>query len=124
MNLAVLNLHVLTMPPIKFQLKLTYDLAGDVVSRISRWPLWQPSRIPEPNEFSNSESLCRPNASHQVWAQSDLAFGSRCSLKIFKMVTMAILVSRTYNFSNSESSCSLDPSHLFSSIPLKVRDVV
>ena len=30
-SLAILNLYVATMPPIKFQLNLTYDLGGDVV---------------------------------------------------------------------------------------------
>ena len=29
------------------------------------------------NDFSNSESLCHCDASHQVWAQSDLQFGRR-----------------------------------------------
>ena len=28
--------------------------------------------------FSNSESSCHPDASHQVSAQSDLLFGRRC----------------------------------------------
>ena len=31
MILAVLNLHVALMPPTKFQLKLTYSLAGDMI---------------------------------------------------------------------------------------------
>ena len=30
-NLAILNLHVTPMPPIKFQLNLTYRLGEDVV---------------------------------------------------------------------------------------------
>ena len=40
--------------------------------------------------FSNSESPCHPNASHQVLAQSDLWFGQR-GLKNFKMATMAAI---------------------------------
>ena len=36
MMLAILNLYDTPMPPIKFQLNLTYDL-GDAVWRISRW---------------------------------------------------------------------------------------
>ena len=40
------------------------------------------------NVFSNSESPCHPNASHQVVAQSDLPFGSRWGLKIFKIATL------------------------------------
>ena len=31
MILGILNLHVVQMPPIKFQLKPTYSLGGDVV---------------------------------------------------------------------------------------------
>ena len=65
--LAILNLYVAPMPPIKFWLNLTFSLGGDVVWRISRWPPWQlTSLISEWNDFSNSESLHRSNASHQV----------------------------------------------------------
>ena len=39
----------------------------------------------ERNDFSNSESLCHCDASHQVLAQSDLRFGRRYRLKNFKM---------------------------------------
>ena len=46
------------------RLNQTYCLGGNVARRISRWL----------NNFSNSESPCRHNASHQVSAQSDLRF--------------------------------------------------
>ena len=49
------------------------------------WPSW----ISEWNDFSNFESLYQCDASHQVSAQSDLRFGSRCRLKKFKMAAMA-----------------------------------
>ena len=39
-------------------------------------------------QFSNSESLCHPDASHQVLAQPDLLFGRRCGLKNFKTATI------------------------------------
>ena len=42
--------------------------------------------------LSNSKSPYHPNASHQVWAQSDLPFQSRHGLKIFKMVTMEAIL--------------------------------
>ena len=87
-NLAVLNLHVSPIPPTKFQLNLTYHLGADVVSR---WPLQRPSWISERNDFRHSESLCCSDASHQVSAQSDLWFGRRCRLKIFKMDMATIL---------------------------------
>ena len=97
--LAILNLYTALMPPIKFQFNPTYGLnrlGGDVVLRFSRWPIWLPSWILEQNDFSNSNSPCGLNTSHQVWALSDLGFRSRCSFKIFKMAAMAaILDSRT-----------------------------
>ena len=54
-------------------------------------PPWWPSWISEQNDFSNSESLCCPNTSHQVWAQSNLAFRNRYHLKNSKMAPMAIV---------------------------------
>ena len=76
--LVILNLCATVMPPIKFWLIPTYGLGGDVVPRISRWPPWQPSWLLEGNDFSNFESLCHCDASHQFFAQSDLRFGRRC----------------------------------------------
>ena len=73
-------------------LNSTYCSEAHVVSRFSRGPPWWPSWILGQNLFSNSKSPCHPNSSHQVWAQSDIGFGSRCGLKIFKMAgTAAIL---------------------------------
>ena len=82
--LAILNHCVTVLPPIKFWLWWP-----SWISRISRWPPWRPSWISERNDFSNSESLCHCDASHQVLAQSDLRFGRRYHLKNFKMATMA-----------------------------------
>ena len=87
MILAILNLCVTVMPPIKFCLNRTYGLGEDVIGRISRWPPWRPSWISKRNDFSNFKSLCHCDASHQVSAQSDLQFG-RCRLKNFKMAAM------------------------------------
>ena len=86
---AVLILYNPPMPQIKFRLNPTYGLGGDVIWRISTWPPWRPSWISEWNYFSNFESLCHCDTSHQVLAQSYLRFGRRCRLKNFKMVTMA-----------------------------------
>ena len=41
MVVAILNLYVASMPPIKFQLNPTYGLRGHVTWRISNWPPWQ-----------------------------------------------------------------------------------
>ena len=53
--------------------------------------------------FSNSESPCHPDASHQVSAQSDLRFG-RYGLKNLKRAAMAgpSWILEQNNFSNSE----------------------
>ena len=61
------------------------------------------------DNFSNSESLCRSDASHQVLAKSNPRFGRRCCLKNFKMA--AILDTERNVFSNSESLCHCDASH-------------
>ena len=60
-----------------------------MVSRISRWSPWRLPLISERNDFSNFESLCPSDASHQVSALYDLWFGRGCRLKNFKMMAMA-----------------------------------
>ena len=37
-------------------------------------------------------NLCGPNASHQVWAQSDIGFLSRCGFKIFNFGSLFVCV--------------------------------
>ena len=92
-NLVILNLHVTQMPPTKFGLNLTYRSGTGLVWIFSRWPLRPPSWISEQNNFSNSESLCCSDASHQVSAQSDLRwFGKICQLKIFKIADITFHV--------------------------------
>ena len=81
-----------------FWFNLTYHLGADVV-----WRCW-PSLILEQNDFSNSESLCGFDASHQVSAQSNLRFGRRCCLKNLKMAPWCpSWISEWNDFSNSES---------------------
>ena len=92
MILAILNLYVAPMPPTKFGLNLTSGSEADVVSRFSRCPPRWPSWIAKRNDLSNSESLCRSNASHQVSAQSNLRFGRRCRLKNSYMAAMAAIL--------------------------------
>ena len=98
------------MLPIKFWLNPTKGL-GDAIWRISRWPSW----ISEPNNFSNSESLCRSDAFHEFSAQSDLWLRRICRLKNFKMAaTLPSLISERNDFSNSESLCHGDASYQLS----------
>ena len=82
MFLVILNLHVTPMHPAKFWFNLTYHSGADEIWRFSRWPPWGPSHRSDQNYFSNSESLCRSNASHQVWIQSALRFGRICLWRI------------------------------------------
>ena len=63
---------------------------------------WQPSCISERNDFSNSESPCPLDASHQITAQSDLRF------RRFRRPSW---ISEQNGFSNSASPCPLDASH-------------
>ena len=103
---AILNLYNAPIPPIKFPLNLTYGLGGDVVWRISRWPPWQPSWISEQNHFSNSESLCHCDASHQVLVQSDLQFGGDVVWIISRWSSwLPSWISEQNDFINSESLC-------------------
>ena len=85
--LAILNLCVALMPPIKFLLNPTHGLGGvsfqefqDGCHLISEW-----------NHFSNSESLCHCDTSHQNLAQSELQFW-RCRLKNLKMAAVAAIL--------------------------------
>ena len=62
--LALLYLYVAPMPPIvSGQTDLWFGRRYHLKS--SRWLQWQPPWILEQNNFSNSESLCQYDASHQ-----------------------------------------------------------
>ena len=81
--LAILNLYVTPMPPIKFQLNPTKFKTRCRLKNF-KMAAWRPSWISERNHFSNSESLSHSAASHQASAQSNLQFGRRCRLKEFQ----------------------------------------
>ena len=69
------------------------------------------------NDFSNFESLCHCDASHQVSALSDLGLKRRCRLKNFKMAVMAAILdigTEQNDSSNFESLCHCDASHQIS----------
>ena len=86
--IPILNLYLTTMPPIKFGSIWHMVWEEMLFGEFQRQPSW----ISEWNDSSNSDSLCHSNASHQVWAQSDLRFGRRCPLKNFKITTMAAIL--------------------------------
>ena len=56
--LAILNLCVTVMLPIKFLVQSNLRFQRTCRLNISRLPPWRPSWISERNDFSNSESLC------------------------------------------------------------------
>ena len=63
-KIAILNLNVISMRPIKCLSTPIYDLGGGFIIIILRLPSWQPPRISERNNFSNPECLCRSDASN------------------------------------------------------------
>ena len=52
----------------------------------------RPSWMSKWNKFNSYESPCLPNASHQVSAESNLAFKNRPCFKISKQATMAAIL--------------------------------
>ena len=117
--LAILNLHAAPMPSTTFPLNLTYCSGADNNWRLSRWlekmlledfqDGWHGSHLWYWNRMILAIlNLHGPNASHHVWAQSDLGFQSRCGFKIFKMVAQAAsLDSQTERFKQFWISMSL-----------------
>ena len=102
-NLAILNHHVLSLPPIKFQLNLTQGTGGDVFPTISRWPTWQPSGILKRNNFQqfwiSMSSKCLQTNLGSIW----LSVGSRLWFEDFQDgCPVAIYDIWTNHFSNSE----------------------
>ena len=74
MILAILNLCVSVMLPIKFWLnRLRKRCRLKTFKNNAMGPSW----ISERDDFSNSEFLCHCDTSHQVLAESDLRFGRR-----------------------------------------------
>ena len=100
--LAILNLYVTPMPFIKFRLNPTHGWGEDVVSRISRWPPWQPSwRL----ELKNNNL---PSASHQFLAESDLTIRQQMLFVYFPGPSW---IREWNNFSSSKSPCCSNASH-------------
>ena len=104
-SLSILNLYAAQMPPIKFQLNPTYSLGGDVVWRSER------------NEFSNYKSPCGSNASHHVWAQSDLGSEADVVSRFSRWPPWwPSWTAERNNFSYSEFLCRSHASHQVSAL--------
>ena len=102
MILAILNLYVAQMLPVKFRLNQTYGLGGDVIRRISRWLPWPPSWISE--DFSNSESLCHSGAPIKFQLNLTYGLGEDVVLRISRWPLWRLYWTSEWNdFSNSES---------------------
>ena len=105
-SLAILNLYVAPMLPIKILFNPIYGLGGDVVWRFSRWLPWWPFWISERYNFSNSDSLWHCDVSHQVSAQSDL----QLIYVVWRISRWPpSWISERSNFRNSEPLCHLMP---------------
>ena len=106
--LAILNLHVISMLPIKFGLNPHYGL-GDVFWRISKWPPRQPSWMSEWNKFSSSESPMPPtkfqlNLTYCLEPDIVSRFSSWPPWQ-------PSWISEQNKFSNSKSPCHTNASH-------------
>ena len=119
-NLVILNLHAAPMPSTKFLLHQTYGSGAGNNWRLSRWPPWWSSwirfwwRCPKcertmvnrpwhkliwskaPGELTIEDlqdGCCGGHCGYRkVLAQSELSFGSRWGLKIFKMATLGAIL--------------------------------
>ena len=52
MILAIIDLQVTSILPIKFRVNGPFFSGGEVQNRFSRWQLWRPSCISNQNNFS------------------------------------------------------------------------
>ena len=112
--LAILNLCVAPMPALKFRLNLTYGFGGDIIWRISRWPLWRPSWIWEWNNFSNSESLTTITVMPPIkfWLNLTYSLGVDVVRRISRWPPWwPSWISERNKFSNFESLCHCDASN-------------
>ena len=108
MILAILNLYVHPMTPIRFRLNPTYGLGGDVVWRILRWPPW--GRL----EYWNRTILAILNlcvaSTPPIKFRLNLTYGLEGDV-LWRISRWPPWISEQSNFSKSESLCRSDTSH-------------
>ena len=103
---ASLNFHNTPMPPIMFKLNQTYRSVADVIWRFSRWLPWWPSWISERNHFSNSKSLCCPDAFHLLLHPTFKMAGGDIVWRFSRWLTWRpSWISERNDFSKSKSPC-------------------
>ena len=102
---AILNLYVAPMLSIKFRLSSTYGF-GDVVKRISRWPLWGASSDIRSERFSNFWIFMSPQYLPSCFGSIQLnGLGGNVVWRILSWLW------ERNNFNNSESQCHSDAFH-------------
>ena len=110
--LAILNLCVTVMPPIKFQLNRTYGLGGDVDWRISRWPSWRPSWILEQNDLAIVNLCVTMMPPIKFWLNPTYGLGGDIFWRISRWLPWRpSFISQRNDFSNSESLYHCDVSY-------------
>ena len=77
--LAIFDLQVTPILPIKFRVNGPFYSGEEVQNRFSRWQLWQPSSISDRNDFSYFLSTSHLDDSYQV--SNQFAFPFRRSEK-------------------------------------------
>ena len=100
-----MNLYVPPMPPIKFPLYPTYDLRGDVILRISRWP---------DLGYRNRTILAILNRYVTMMPPIKFRLNLIYSLGgyvVWRISRRPSWISEQNNFSNSESLCHCDASN-------------
>ena len=112
MTLAILNLYVALMPPIKFQLNPTYGLGGDVVWRIWRWPRDVHLGYRNGMILAILNLHVSPVPPIKFWLNLTYHLGADVLWRFSRWLPFGpSLISERYNFSSSESPCCSDASH-------------
>ena len=120
-TLAILNLCVTVMPPIKFLLNPTNGMGGDVVWRISRWPPWRPSWIKNGTILTILNLCVALMILIKFWLNLTYGLGGDIVWRISRWPPwQPSWISERNDFSNSKSLCHCDASHRFGSIWLMV----
>ena len=66
--LAIFDLRVTPMLPIKFRVNWPFGSGEEAKNRFSRWLPWRPSWISDWQDFSYFWSTSHPNVSYKIWS--------------------------------------------------------
>ena len=79
--LAIFDLRVTPMLPIKFQVNWPFGSGEEAKNRFSRWLPWRPSWISDWHDFSYFWSTSHPNVSYQVWVNWPFSAGDEAKYR-------------------------------------------